>query len=139
MKPGATTRPSASIVRDAESRSLPSATILPLRTATSPRFDVGPHLRQGIQGRDERLHLLRGVGYEEGLNRAQPAPEPDLAQDGLEALGHAVNLGQQDELRLVVIRQGERPRNGGALLRRHGPLPPLDERDLVRTNGAVSA
>src|SRR5262245_24037978 len=125
MKPGATTRPAASLVRAAASRSLPSATILPWWTATSPRkagipepsmirpflirrsyaivcsslrcvaglwvsaccrmrreitrFDVGPDLRQGIQGREERLHLRRGIGQEKSLDRAQHAAEPDLA------------------------------------------------------------
>src|SRR5262249_26751072 len=185
MKPGATTRPSASIVRDAASRSLPIATIFPLVTATSPRkagrpepsmmrpflirrsyaimcsslrsmvgqwvsgrdvwrgklprFDVGPHLRQGLQGREERLDFLRRVEPEQGLHGLQGEPEPGLAQEGLQALGRTVNLGQQNELGLVYIRQLEGPRNGRTLLRRPGPLPPLDERDLVRPNSAVGA
>src|SRR5215467_15605316 len=170
MKPGATTRPSASIVRDAESRSLPIATIFPLVTATSPRkagmpepsmtrpflirrsyailcsfwgcgagrwasarrvvrgepprFHMGPHLRQHIHRRDERLDLLRGIGQEESLDRAQHAPQPDLMQDGLQALWGTVRLGQQHELRLVDVRQVERLRNDRALLGRHRPLPP---------------
>src|SRR2546428_4024941 len=139
MKAGATTRPSASIVRDAASRSLPIATILPLVTATSPRkasmpepsmtrpflmrrsyailcsfwrggaglwtsvrgvlrgkpprFDYGPHLRQRIHGRDERRHLVRRVGPEEGRDGVQSDPETCLAQEGFQALGRAVSLG----------------------------------------------
>src|SRR5438093_8757344 len=151
MKPGATTRPSASMVRAAVSRSLPIATILPLLTATSPRkagmpepsmmrpflimrsyaigcsslrcvaglsasargvvrggsprLDVGPHLRQHIHRGDERLDLLRGVRAQEGLDGLQEAAEPDLAQDGFQALGGAIDLGQQHQLRLVDIGQ----------------------------------
>jgi len=53
--------------------------------------------------------------------------------------GRAVNQGQQHELRLLCIGQVQRPRNSRALLGRHGPLPTLDERDLIHANGAFGA
>ena len=58
---------------------------------------------------------------------------------GLQALRRPVDEGEQHELRFIVIRQPQRVRNGRALLRQHRPLAALDERDLIRADGAASA
>jgi hypothetical protein len=64
---------------------------------TPPRIDGEPHLGQRPQGREQRFHLLWGVGQEEGFDGMQSAPEPDLPEDRLQALGRTVNLSQQDD------------------------------------------
>ena len=58
-----------------------------------PRLDLGPYLRQGIQGREERLHLLQGVGQEKGL----PAPRflYLLPLNYLEMLAYVLDLALQ--------------------------------------------